>query len=58
MTAEAADAALATADASFAAAVEAYLVYLRVERGLSPRTRSACASDLRAFAAGPPGLAG
>jgi site-specific recombinase XerC len=36
---------------AFEAAVAAYLVYLRVERGLSPRTRSAYASDLRAFAA-------
>ncbi|MFI5261929.1 MAG: tyrosine recombinase [Candidatus Limnocylindrales bacterium] len=35
---------------AFAAAVQAYMVYLRVERGLSPRTRLAYASDLRAFA--------
>lgn len=43
--------------AAFTAAVEAYLVYLRVERGLSPRTRVAYASDLRAFAAAGPAVA-
>lgn len=39
---------------AYQAAVAAYLVYLRVERGLSPRTRTAYASDLRAFAASAP----
>jgi integrase/recombinase XerD len=39
---------------AYQAAVAAYLVYLRVERGLSPRTRAAYASDLRAFAASAP----
>ncbi len=39
---------------AYQAAVAAYLVYLRVERGLSPRTRAAYASDLRAFAAAAP----
>ncbi len=32
-------------------AIETYLVYLRVERGLSPRTIAAYEGDLRAFAA-------
>ena len=41
--------ALAAANASLTAAIEGYLDYLRVERGLSPATISAYASDLRAF---------
>ena len=35
--------------ARYAAATEAFLGYLRVERGLSPATTAAYASDLRAF---------
>ncbi|TAM77966.1 MAG: site-specific tyrosine recombinase XerD, partial [Chloroflexota bacterium] len=34
------------------AAVEDYLAYLRVERGLAPRTRAAYRGDLLAFATG------
>ncbi len=37
-------------------AVEAYLLHLRVERGLAPRTRAAYASDLRAFGRQAPGM--
>lgn len=37
-------------------AIDAYLVHLRVERGLSPLTIRAYASDLRAFAAGAPAI--
>jgi len=40
---------------AYQAAVAAYLVYLRVERGLSARTRAAYAADLRAFVAAAPG---
>jgi len=43
---------------AYQAAVAAYLVYLRVERGLSARTRAAYAADLRAFAAAAPGGSG
>lgn len=43
--------------ARYAAATEAFLAYLRVERGLSPATTSAYASDLRAFGR-EPGLPG
>ena len=39
-----------------AAAIEGYLAYLRVERGLSPRTRSAYGSDLAQFALQAPGV--
>ncbi|MGZ3586842.1 MAG: tyrosine recombinase [Candidatus Limnocylindrales bacterium] len=41
---------------AFDTAVAAYLLHLRVERGLAPRTRSAYASDLRGFAASAPGF--
>jgi integrase/recombinase XerD len=39
-------------------AIDAYLVHLRVERGLSPLTIRAYASDLAAFAGHAPGIAG
>ena len=40
------------------AAIESYLAYLRVERGLSPATIGAYGADLRAFAAEAPGAHG
>ena len=44
----------AAADARFCSAADAYLDYLRVERGLSPATISAYGTDLVAFAADAP----
>ena len=42
--------------AELLAAIQAYVAYLRVERGLSPQTLRAYASDLRQFAANAPGI--
>jgi integrase/recombinase XerD len=39
-------------------AIDAYLLYLRVERGLAPLTLAAYASDLRDFARNTPGIDG
>jgi integrase/recombinase XerD len=47
----------AVADARFCAAVDAYLHFLRVERGLSPATIAAYGTDLVGFAADAPGFA-
>ena len=44
--------------AAFERAVEAYLLQLRVERGLAPRTRAAYRSDLHGFAGAAPGFGG
>ena len=44
----------AAADARFCSAADAYLHYLRVERGLSPATIAAYGTDLVAFAADAP----
>ena len=44
------------APADLAAAIEAYLDYLRVERGLAAATIAAYDADLRAFAAAAPGI--
>ncbi len=49
---------MSPAPAAFAAAVEAYLDHLRVERGLARNTLWAYASDLRLFGARAPGIAG
>ena len=43
--------------ATLLAAIDGYLAYLRVERGLAEATLSAYASDLSAFAAAAPGVA-
>jgi integrase/recombinase XerD len=40
-----------TTDPALTSAIEQYLLHLRVERGLSPRTLAAYASDLASFAA-------
>jgi integrase/recombinase XerD len=47
----------AAADHTFSSAADAYLHYLRVERGLSPATIDAYRSDLVAFAVGASGFA-
>jgi integrase/recombinase XerD len=42
--------------ADLRADIEAYLAYLRVERGLAPRTRAAYGGDLLGFAGAAPGI--
>ncbi len=57
-TASAADVARGSGPATLQAAVDAYLTYLRVERGLAPLTIAAYGTDLRMFAERAPGIEG